>query len=187
MKARRAGHALRVASALVLIGLIAPTAAARNAFSTDVPNGETFDCASCHIDMNLALNLTWFGVDVALTYDDYTDPKVRWEHLVHLDSDEDGQTNGEELGDPCGVWLKGDDPLYEEISNPGDDQSLLADVPAYECDDPSDDDDSAGDDDGPVTSCVYSVGGGVTAGWPVWLLVALLAVRRHDARSGSQS
>ncbi|GMF22254.1 unnamed protein product [Phytophthora lilii] len=46
--------------------------------------------------------------------------------LCMADSDGDGQTNGEELGDPCCEWTKesGDAPLWTSgVSNPGDDTS----------------------------------------------------------------
>merc|ERR1719502_1078584 len=35
----------------------------------------------------------------------------KWtEALCKMDSDGDGQTNGEELGDPCCLWSRGDHP-----------------------------------------------------------------------------
>ncbi|EGZ08188.1 hypothetical protein PHYSODRAFT_527282 [Phytophthora sojae] len=41
--------------------------------------------------------------------------------LCEADSDEDGQTNGQELGDPCCVWVEGGTPQWTEgVSHPGD-------------------------------------------------------------------
>ncbi|KAL3664406.1 hypothetical protein V7S43_010729 [Phytophthora oleae] len=41
--------------------------------------------------------------------------------LCEADSDEDGQTNGQELGDPCCIWKEGDNPLRTVgVSHPGD-------------------------------------------------------------------
>ncbi|OQR82995.1 hypothetical protein ACHHYP_20762 [Achlya hypogyna] len=42
--------------------------------------------------------------------------------LCQKDSDGDGQTNGQELGDPCCVWRQGGPPPLQTkgISNPGD-------------------------------------------------------------------
>jgi len=155
---------------------------ARSAFGVDLPNGLVHDCDACHIDINAALNLTWFGADVALAYDDYRDPRVHWDRVYSLDSDRDGQTNGEELGDPCGVWLRGTDPQYEEVSNPGSASSLLESVPPHECDDAADDDDSA---DVPLTNCVYSLAGPTTSdhGGLVGLgLLSWLVIRRTCRR-----
>lgn len=166
-------------------------AGARNLFSTEIPNGEAHDCSACHINIDTALNLTWFGVDIALTYEDYTNPKPIWPSVYALDSDADGQTNGEELGDPCGDWAYGEAATFEETSNPGDALSVLEELPVYECAAGSDDDDSAGTDDddsasdvGEITSCLYSVAGEHSATWPLYLLVLWLLARRGDAASG---
>uniref|UniRef100_K3X0X2 Temptin Cys/Cys disulfide domain-containing protein n=1 Tax=Globisporangium ultimum (strain ATCC 200006 / CBS 805.95 / DAOM BR144) TaxID=431595 RepID=K3X0X2_GLOUD len=45
----------------------------------------------------------------------------KWtEALCHADSDGDGQTNGQELGDPCCVWTTGATPLrVTGLSDPG--------------------------------------------------------------------
>jgi hypothetical protein len=184
--------------ALLLLGLavvLFPAGAgARNLFSTEIPNGESQDCGACHINIDTALNLTWFGVDVALTYEDYTNPKPIWPSIYALDSDADGQTNGEELGDPCGDWAYGEDATFEETSNPGDALSVLEELPFYECTAGSDDDDSSATDDDDssaqpadddeITSCLYSVAGEHSATWPLYLLVLWLLSRRGDAASG---
>lgn len=176
----------RVLPIAVLIGLCQPMGAvARNAFSSDVPNGLAFDCGSCHIDIDQALNLTWFGTDIALRYDDYDNPKPGWSDVYHLDSDGDGLSNGEELGDPCGVWEPGDEAQYEEVSNPGDDQGVLQDVPAYECETQADDDDSA-DGDEELTSCVYSVAGETTPTWPLCFMALWFLLRRRPPATRDQ-
>lgn len=40
--------------------------------------------------------------------------------LCQADSDGDGQTNGQELGDPCCVWTSGAVPRLTNSSAPGD-------------------------------------------------------------------
>ena len=45
--------------------------------------------------------------------------KKEWKTLCLLDSDGDGFTNGEELGDPDCVWVKGERPKGPAISHPG--------------------------------------------------------------------
>ncbi|CAL8086686.1 unnamed protein product [Calicophoron daubneyi] len=43
-----------------------------------------------------------------------------WEDICRLDSDKDGRTNGEELGDPNCVWTPGSTPEREtDITHPG--------------------------------------------------------------------
>ncbi|RLN54093.1 hypothetical protein BBJ29_006576 [Phytophthora kernoviae] len=46
---------------------------------------------------------------------------TKWtKELCEADSDEDGQTNGQELGDPCCIWKEGDEPLWTKgVSHPG--------------------------------------------------------------------
>ncbi|OWZ21823.1 Cleavage induced protein [Phytophthora megakarya] len=47
---------------------------------------------------------------------------MEWtKELCEADSDEDGQTNGQELGDPCCVWKEGGTPQWKRVSHPGDD------------------------------------------------------------------
>ncbi|KAL4092663.1 hypothetical protein PRIC1_011654 [Phytophthora ramorum] len=42
--------------------------------------------------------------------------------LCEADSDEDGQTNGQELGDPCCIWAERNTPQWTKgVSHPGDD------------------------------------------------------------------
>ncbi len=43
-----------------------------------------------------------------------------WSALFELDSDGDGLTNGEELGDPEGLWSIGDPNPAGDISDPND-------------------------------------------------------------------
>lgn len=41
--------------------------------------------------------------------------------FCQADTDGDGQTNGQELGDPCCVWVKGSTPRWTSgVSHPGD-------------------------------------------------------------------
>ncbi|GMF37385.1 unnamed protein product [Phytophthora fragariaefolia] len=54
--------------------------------------------------------------------------------LCEADSDEDGQTNGQELGDPCCVWAEGGTPQWsDDVTHPGDaskmsDESLWTNI-----------------------------------------------------------
>ena len=42
-----------------------------------------------------------------------------WPELCPLDSDNDGRSNGEELGDPDCTWSPGTSPTSTSVSNPG--------------------------------------------------------------------
>ncbi len=122
-----------ITAALLTLAAIAATPAnAKTPFVNDVPNGDALACETCHIE---APNVNWFGADVYWAYPDApAEPEVRWAKLYRLDSDLDGQTNGVELGDPCGLWRPGDeDPEQDEYSNPGDAESMIAVPPVVEC------------------------------------------------------
>ena len=74
---------------------------------TQVPNNE-FSCGLCHADGGAGPRNA-FGQDVESTL---TEPgiagQVQWSEIFNLDSDGDGCTNGQELGDPNGEWSLGD-------------------------------------------------------------------------------
>jgi hypothetical protein len=54
-----------------------------------------------------------FGTDFIIAHDIWT------KELCAMDSDKDGMTNGEELGDPCCEWKMGDTPKHLVVSHPG--------------------------------------------------------------------
>ncbi len=162
----------------LLVGLFAATTVqARVTYTQDIPNGMAFECDTCHTT-EPALN--WFGSDILLSYDD--EQKVKWARVYDMDSDGDGLTNGVELGDPCGVWTRGATPYSEDVSDPGDLESVLSDPDLGDCDpvDPGDSGDSGDSGDGLLASCMYSTLGSRT---PVsgigWLLVAWIVGRRQ--------
>ena len=80
-----------------------------------LPNGQTNSCLNCHNTLAGGAN------NLAAMGDDYNRVAGAWSALADLDSDNDGQTNGQELGDPCGVWRPGQTPARTNaISNPSD-------------------------------------------------------------------
>lgn len=88
----------------------------------DIPNGSKFTCLNCHGDTKASYN-TDFGSD-ARTYlipngGAVSTQHIEWAPLCPLDSDRDGWTNGEELGDPNCVWKPGDPNPKGLITNPG--------------------------------------------------------------------
>ncbi|MEL6186671.1 MAG: hypothetical protein AAFU79_18785, partial [Myxococcota bacterium] len=100
---------------LLAAALVAVSGTEARAVPTNVnriPNGIQFDCLNCHRDLNGGPRNAFMGMDFEMN-------EQRWAMIFDLDSDGDGQTNGEELGDPCGVWPKRRTPTRTtDISNP---------------------------------------------------------------------
>ena len=90
---------------------------------SQVPNGSQANCLTCHTSgFGGVRNL--FGAQVEASFLTVAGPagSVVWgPALAALDSDGDGYTNGEELGDPSGAWRTGD-------PNP---TLLIATLPGY--------------------------------------------------------
>jgi len=82
--------------------------------------GERQNCKICHVRPQGDGERNAFGE----AYGAAPGLFFRWPNLYNLDSDGDGQTNGEELGDPEGVWRpRQPAPRAWPISLPGDPSS----------------------------------------------------------------
>jgi hypothetical protein len=89
---------------------------ARSFRVSQVPHGATFSCRTCHLGaMGGAINS--FGYDVSLRL---VGGNADWPALCALDSDEDGFSNAEELGDPDCTWREGDRAPNVSPTAPGD-------------------------------------------------------------------
>ena len=105
---------------LGLAGLLA----ASNAFASPdyvalIPNGTVISCVTCHVNADPATDGTTrngFG----LAWRNNTPNRVWNSLLASLDSDGDGFTNGQELGDPTGSWVAGNANPPGTAFNPGD-------------------------------------------------------------------
>lgn len=96
-------------------------AQARNFRVSDIPNGSKFTCLTCHGELE-AKTFTTFGTNARQNLEDsgpIQEAHVEWAGLCPLDSDGDGATNGQELGDPNCMWVKGQGNPAGSISNPG--------------------------------------------------------------------
>jgi len=93
-----------------------------------IPNGGVAGCASCHIGSAGGGPRNAFGQQVEANFLTATgfSGRVQWgPELAAQDADGDGFTNGQELGDPEGLWKAGDaDPSeVASITLPGDAKS----------------------------------------------------------------
>ncbi|MEE3200331.1 MAG: hypothetical protein VX254_09905, partial [Planctomycetota bacterium] len=88
-----------------------------------IPNGFEIGCTTCHERFGGGPR-TPFGRDVNRTL---VNGDVDWQAICDLDSDGDGFTNGEELGDPDCGWSEGDPAPSDDFpSNPGEADSFPA-------------------------------------------------------------
>ena len=113
---------------LVIVFIGWGQADARPARVGQLPNGSVIGCASCHVNPSGGGTLTAFGRDIN---NNYLVPSgrtgvVQWNAmLAMLDSDGDGVSNGQELGDPDG---DGTVDSSIQVTNPGDPNSFVQQV-----------------------------------------------------------
>lgn len=106
---------MKYAFAIVFLFLSLPDVAQARPNRVDmVPHGSAFGCDLCHTS---AGGLTDFGFD-SFTYT--TNGNVSWSNLSKEDSDQDGYTNGVELGDPNGTWKAGNAEPSGSYTDPSD-------------------------------------------------------------------
>ncbi len=115
----------RVLTVLVLVFVGWGQADARPARVGQLPNGSMIGCASCHVNPSGGGTLTPFGRDINNNY--LTQPgrsgQVVWNAMLAMrDSDGDGVSNGQELGDPDG---DGTVDASIQVTNPGDPNSFM--------------------------------------------------------------
>jgi hypothetical protein len=112
-----ARSSLVVHSFALVAALAAATAAdARPNYPGYLPNGSAIDgrgCVNCHNNANGGGSRNSFGSAIS-------NAGLNWSSVCHLDSDGDGQTNGQEMGDPDCVWSgSGPGARTTALSNPG--------------------------------------------------------------------
>ena len=135
----------RTLSFIALLIAAAP-ALAISSYRSHIPNGISASCQTCHISSLGGEGWNAFGKDVLRQDPAETEADIssnnqnvhytriagpvwsenNWD-LCHKDSDNDGQTNGQELGDPGCIWAgTGTPPRTSAISRPGDPASTSA-------------------------------------------------------------
>ena len=90
-------------------------ASARPNFPDQIP-ATPAGCGTCHLDSRGGGPRNPFGSDAGVFRNDGI---IDWAGLSGLDSDGDGRTNGEELGDPDGAWVSGDPAPAGPYTLPG--------------------------------------------------------------------
>ena len=106
--------------------LAAESAYGFSEYQSQIPNRPA-GCGTCHVDGG-GSSRNPFGLDIEATLDRTVDGTfVQWSELWNVDSDGDGQSNGMELGDPCGQWATGSAPRSTDISLPGDEHNSSID------------------------------------------------------------
>ena len=91
-----------------------------------IPNGSKFTCSNCHIDPFGGGIRNKFGQAVEKLVSVGGHEEFWGPVLAKLDSDGDGKTNGQELGDSNGLWRSGQQNpgIFNSVTNPGDPTSF---------------------------------------------------------------
>lgn len=92
---------------------------------SQIPNGNKFSCSTCHLDPNGGGPRNLFGQEVEKRVVAGGTQEFWSPSLAAIDSDGDGKTNGQELGDPNGIWRPGqpNPGALSAVTNPGDPNS----------------------------------------------------------------
>jgi len=121
---RTQGWPLRLPSSIALAAMLCGvlSAEARNFRPSRVPNGTVHNCATCHSSGNGGDDRNPFGDAVESLIGGTSADIAFWGAvLAGQDSDGDGFTNGQELGDPSGSWPN--QSPRPGATNPGDPNS----------------------------------------------------------------
>lgn len=116
---------LAVLLASIGLATVAADASARPFRVDELPNGSKHTCFNCHDD-DQGKTFNDFGSAARGALDktgQIQDAHVHWDLLCPYDTDDDGWTNGEELGDPDCVWTVGATPAKTAAYLPGHPES----------------------------------------------------------------
>ena len=108
--------------AALLVVVTATIIISREFRVSKIPNGSKFQCANCHINSAGGGARNGFGQAVESRVSPNGQENFWSPSFASLDSDGDGFTNGQELGDPSGTWTTGQPGpgIFSAVSNPGD-------------------------------------------------------------------
>ncbi|MEM6558192.1 MAG: hypothetical protein AAF605_00270 [Myxococcota bacterium] len=114
---------------VVSISFFCTPASARPQRVDQIPNvirlNSIAGCVTCHTSPLGGGPRNDFGADVEATLviesgSPISTGTVDWSAIFNLDSDQDGYTNGAELGDPSGTWMVNDPEPDFDFTAPGD-------------------------------------------------------------------
>ncbi len=113
---------LAAAGALLFVLLGVTDAEARSFRVSQVPNGSTFSCGLCHQGGVGGAPRNDFGQDVEnnLVGSPISSASVNWAVVGPLDSDNDGLTNAEEMGDSDGDGTANPGEMVSDPADPND-------------------------------------------------------------------
>ena len=123
VRSQRVSHRLIEGGVLcVCLFALGGGALARDCRVNLLPNGSKFRCLNCHTSANGGGANNPFGATIQPVTGSSCTRQFWTPALAALDSDGDGLTNGEELGDPEGLWEQGDPAPGDsaQVTNPGD-------------------------------------------------------------------
>eukprot|EP00873_Tetraselmis_striata_P037668 jgi/Tetstr1/457932/TSEL_044450.t1 len=127
------GRVSRAATAACLLVCLAHGADSRPSYATRIPNGVSVPApdGSGAICNGVGHNTCYGGGPRNPFGQAFEAASLQWTvELCQADSDGDGLTNGQELGDPCCAWTPGASPLQNAaLSHPGFAESV-ADITA---------------------------------------------------------
>jgi len=123
---------------IVAIALASTPALATQEFVASIPNGAAYGCLGCHSAPNGGEGWNAFGQDLLeagganpdANPDDQNEGyggSPTWSDVCDVDSDGDGYSNGEELGDVECAWVEGDSNPTGTVSNPGNETDFPGD------------------------------------------------------------
>jgi hypothetical protein len=122
----------RTTLSIAVLATAAAVVTARPTYVARLPNGDNVSgvAALGHVDPSGGGANNDFGLDFESAGESWTT------EFCQQDSDGDGQTNGQELGDPCCEWVQDSNAVVQwtdGVSHPGDasstsDESLWGDV-----------------------------------------------------------
>ena len=169
---------------IAAITLSSSSSFAYGEFQSDIPNGASVGCVGCHERSGGGAPWNAFGdtlftanggtADDSGSVDAFDAGFIWWNAAIcGADSDGDGQTNGQELGDPNCEWTSGAAARTSDISSPGNGQATSPNA------DGVDGGAAEGEGEGEGEGETDGAGGCGSAASPALLLPGLLLLRRR--------
>lgn len=169
--------------------LTSTSSLAFSSFRSEVPNGASNSCQTCHTRAGGGSPWNSFGnalitsnggeADNSGSVDAFAAAFIWWDQsLCNADSDGDGQSNGQELGDPDCIWTGGAAARSTDIGSPGDSSVQSADPDGANSGDGGGGDPDAGGD-GPAGDAPGGCSASPSSLTPFGVAALVLMLRRR--------